>query len=129
MILDFVEFSASLPSDDEFDCFWNSVLLRMRSKSAATDWGEPDMEKYLRRHILDEEKSVLSAPWRSGLGHVPFGYTTYAPNAIEVSHRVLKGLFQPGYDRRDVGTLIVEVCEAMSTRFVGILGFHCCTGF
>ena len=116
VIIDFIEFSAGLPSDEEFHCLWSSIFQRMRSKEEKTDWNEPEMEKYLRKNIFESEGEYITASWRSGICDVPLGYTTYAPNAIEVSHRVLKGLFTAGYERRSVGALIVEVCQAMSTR-------------
>ena len=64
-------------------------------------------------------KTVLwsvSAPWLSGLGHVPLGFSTYAPNAMEVARRVLKGMLNVGYQRRDVGSLLREVCSSVATK-------------
>jgi len=58
-ILDWITFSSTLPTDAEFDCFWNSVLSRMASNSAATDFSEPLMASYLRRHILDDSGPFL----------------------------------------------------------------------
>ena len=55
-------------------------------ETAKTNFGEPSMVKYLRKHVLDAEFDVLSANWMSGLGSVPLGLTTYAPNCIERSH-------------------------------------------
>ena len=52
-IIDWVEFSAFLPSDIEFHSFWTSVLTRMSSNQEETDFGELEMSLYLRKHILD----------------------------------------------------------------------------
>ena len=53
VVLDFVQFSATLPSDLQFHAFWSSILTRMASAEAATDFKEPVMAGYLREHILD----------------------------------------------------------------------------
>ena len=58
-IIDWVEFSAFLPSDIEFHSFWTSVLTRMSSNQEETDFGELEMSLYLRKHILDS-----SGVWR-----------------------------------------------------------------
>ena len=68
------------------------------------------MASYLEDHILTKDGPLISAPWRTGLGHIPLGFSTYAPNSMEVAHRVLKGMLDPGYQRRDVRTLLKEVC-------------------
>ena len=44
------------------------------------------------------------------------GFTTYAPNAIEVSHRVLKGLLDSFWMQRDVATLMADVCDSVESR-------------
>jgi hypothetical protein len=35
---------------------------------------------------------------------------------MEVAHRVLKGMLDPGYQRRDVRTLLKEVCTSVATK-------------
>lgn len=52
-IRDWITFSATLPDDLEFDCFWTSILGRMFAKEAVTDFDESAMGKYLKDHILD----------------------------------------------------------------------------
>ena len=52
-IIMWVEFSAWLPSDQEFDAFWQSISRRTMAEKAATDWNEPNMAAYSRDHILD----------------------------------------------------------------------------
>ncbi len=94
MIVDWVEFAATLPEDFDFDCFWESVLQRMAGNTHAPDFREPAMAQYLRKHILDDSGAFLRAPWRCGLGSVLLGFTTYATNAVEVSHRVVSGLLR-----------------------------------
>ena len=80
-------------------------------------WNEPDMAKYLREHIFVETNGgLLDAPWRCGLGCTPLGFTSYAPNAIEVSHRVLKGLLDPAYNKRPVTSIMSEIAEALESR-------------
>lgn len=46
----------------------------------------------------------------------------------EVSHRTLKGPLQPGYQKRGVGDLMVDVCETMQTRLEkGDYTHMCCS--
>ena len=88
---------AWLPSDFEFGCFWNSVLLRMTSSAAEQDWRESEFAQYLRHHVLDVAvDGTIRPPWQSGFGCVPPGLTTYAPNSLERSWRSLKGLLRKG---------------------------------
>lgn len=53
-ILDWITFSATLPSDVEFDTMWRSILDRMASNSSATDFAEGAMAAYLRKNLLDD---------------------------------------------------------------------------
>ena len=69
-IVDWIEFSAGLPCDLEFDTFWQNILQRMASQELSTDFGEPRMAAYLRKHILDGSQRLLKATWSSGLGAV-----------------------------------------------------------
>lgn len=55
------------------------------------------MAAYMEANILTVNETGFSAPWRSGLGTVPLGFSSYAPNAIECSHRVAKSFLDPGY--------------------------------
>ena len=82
------------------------------------DWDEPIFAAYLKKHIFDIEDGVIRAAWCCGIGAVPLGFTTYAPNAIESSHRVLKGLLDSAWLHRDIATLMVDVCESVSSRMV-----------
>lgn len=116
ILVDFIEFSSTLPSDLEFSVFWTSVLARMKQDQATTDFNEPRMAAYLEENILQSDSGLVTASWRSGLGHVPLGYSCYAVNAIERSHRVVKGLLDPGYAVRGIGTLMKDVCEGLATR-------------
>ena len=116
-IIEWVEFSAWLPSDHEFDAFWRSILDRMRNARCETDWDEPDMASYLETHILDCSADLIKASWNSGYGAVPLGFTTYAPNAVESTWRVLKGLLDPGYAWGNCGKLLGDVVASLDSRF------------
>ena len=109
-------FSSTLPSDEEFHAFWQNALTRLRGQKAPTDLREKRMAEYLEKNVLDVSGNLIRASWTFGLGIVPLGFTTYAPNAIEVQHRILKGLLTPGYERRDVASLMVEVCSSLGSR-------------
>ena len=93
VLSEFLEGSAFLPSTTEFSTFWAAVLGRLRSEDG---WAEEKMHDYLLSNLLSQEGDVLSSSWRSGLGSVPVGYSTYAPNSIERCWRLLKGLLKPG---------------------------------
>ena len=116
VLLEFIQWSAALPSQLEFHVVWRSILERMEKKECSTDWNEADMAKYIREHILVETSGLLDAPWRCGLGCTPLGFSCYAPNAIEVSHRVIKGLLDPGYNKRPVTSIMSEIAEALDSR-------------
>lgn len=60
-ILDWITASATLPSDVEFDAMWRSILDRMSSSSAATDFAEGAMSSYLRKNILDDSGAWVTA--------------------------------------------------------------------
>ena len=80
VIVEWLEFSAWLPSDQEFTAFWKQICHRMESSTAETDFNEPAMARYLKRHIFDLSRpSIIRAHWQYGFGCVPPGYTTYAP--------------------------------------------------
>ena len=51
-IIDWIEFSASLPDGPERTAFWQSILDRMKSDRCETDWNEPEMADYLAKFIL-----------------------------------------------------------------------------
>ena len=92
VIIDWVQFTATLPSHEEFTAFWTSCFARMESKTRPTDFGEKKMAKYMKKNLFNEDGHLWTAPWCCGLGLLPPGITSFAPNAIEVQHRVLKGL-------------------------------------
>ena len=115
-LIDWIHWSAFLPSSEEFDAFWTSVILRMSSKATTTDWGEKKFANYMKSNLFDVSGPLLRAPWGSGFGICPPGYTTYTPNTIESSHRTLKLPLDPEYSKRDVGALMVEVCHTVASR-------------
>ena len=82
-LVEWLEFSAALPCDVEFDAFWQNIFRRMEGQALATDFGEPRMAAYLQKHIFDTAGPLVKAPWCSGLGAVPEGYSCYAANTIE----------------------------------------------
>jgi len=96
VLLSFVMESAWFPSSLEFSSFWESVINRLRSNGEETDWDEPHVAQYLVRNLLEEtgQAGVYSAPWRSGFGQVPAGFTTYTSNSLERSWRTIKGLLR-----------------------------------
>lgn len=49
------------------------------------------------KNLFNDSGPLWTARWCCGLGLLPPGITTFAPNSIEVQHRVLKGLLAPGY--------------------------------
>ena len=67
VILEFVQFFATLPSDLQFHTFWSSILTRMASGEAAADFNEPVTAAYLREHILNG-KGMLDCDSRFSLG-------------------------------------------------------------
>ena len=88
----------------------------MSSKATTTDWGEKKFANYMKSNLFDVSGPLLRAPWGSGFGICPPGYTTYTPNTIESSHRTLKLPLDPEYSKRDVGALMVEVCHTVASR-------------
>ncbi len=116
VIIEWVEFSAWLPNDLEFDCFWWHILLRMSSSGAPTDFDEPAMARYLATFILCCQGNIIRAAWASGFGAVPLGFTTYAPNCIERCHRTVRGLLPGVYKSRDVATLMAQVCDIVDGK-------------
>ena len=95
MIIEWVGFSAWLFGDLEFDTFWRSVLSRMESNEAPTDFNEPRMAHDLREHILGCEGRLIRALWASGL---------VVSNCIERCHRTVKGLLPGRHWSRDLAT-------------------------
>ena len=107
---DWMEFSAWLRAE-EYECFWVSILSRMRR-----DWDEPDMAKYLEAHILDLHAS-RKASWRCSFDCTPLGFTTYAANCIESYWRCLKSLLDPSIKWANCGQLIEEVVAIVTSKF------------
>ena len=117
VILSFIMFSAFLPSDIEFTALWHHVFTRMAAKDSETDWNEPEMLSYLKSHIFHiADDGYIRAFWQSGLGCVPLGMTTYAPNAVERFHRSTKHLLPPGYEHGSVNDLMEQICTMISTK-------------
>ena len=116
MLIDFVQWTASLPSQVEFDAVWSSIISRLEGDACVTDWNEKEMASYIREHILTKTNGMWDAPWRCGVGTTRLGLTSYAVNAIESSHRTLKSLLDSGYQKRSMTTVVVEICEALQSR-------------
>jgi len=110
-LTDFVQFTAFIDNDREFSVCWDSWIGRMNG-----DWNEQAMATYLTTYILERDGDVWRAAWASGLGSVPPGFTTYAPNAAEVNNRILKGLLGRKARWLDVVDLVRHVCEALGSR-------------
>ena len=115
-IVEWVEFSSGLPCDLEFDAFWQNILRRMSGQELTSDFGEPRMAAYMQKHILDSAGPLLKAPWCSGLGAVPEGYSCYAANTIESGHKSLKHLLSGTPRHRNVGQLLLQVSEAVTSK-------------
>ena len=64
--ISWVEFSAGLPSNEEFHVFWDfgTPLSRMSSAERSTDWNEPKMSDYLQQEILESSGGMWTAPNR-----------------------------------------------------------------
>lgn len=123
VLLSFVMESAWFPTSLEFSSFWESVINRLRSNGEETDWDEPNVAQYLVRNLLQEtgQAGVYSAPWRSGFGQVPAGFTTYTSNSLERSWRTIKGLL------RKRTLLLVCGCNThlrTCSKFVSYRCFH-----
>ena len=96
-LVDFCEFAAFLPSNQEFDACMRSVVHRLESKGSPGAWDEKAMATYMRTYLLDESAGFFRAAWASGYGCVPLGLTTFAPSAIEANWRVVKNFLPAGY--------------------------------
>ncbi|CAL1161178.1 unnamed protein product [Cladocopium goreaui] len=118
VLLSFVMESAWFPSSLEFSSFWESVINRLRSNGEETDWDEPHVAQYLVRNLLQEtgQAGLYSAPWRSGFGQVPAGFTTYTSNSLERSWRTIKGLLRKRTLLSDVGSLMKGVCDSFHSK-------------
>ena len=117
VIKDWVEFSGKyLPSDLEFTTFWSSILDRMESSGSSTDFNEPAMAAYIKKHILVNSGNSIYALWQGGLGAVPLGMTTYAPNCIERTHRTIKELVPGNWRKRNIAELMTGICDVVANR-------------
>jgi hypothetical protein len=99
---EWIVFSAFLPNDEEFIAFWSHILERLKHNEFNGDLDEPAMAKYLEEHVLDVSGDLIKATGCSGLGTTPLGFTSYAPNSIEVSHRILKAMMGNGMRYQDI---------------------------
>ena len=88
----------------------------MGTNRCETDWDEPLMAEYLRKHIVDISETITAA-WQSAFGCVPLGFTTYAANCIEASWRALKALLDPSIQWSNCGTLMIEVALVITSKF------------
>ena len=89
---DFIMASAPFPDDLEFHVFWKECFDRMDKSEKQFHWNEPRVASYMKENLFNAFNKYYQAPWQYGNGAVPLGYTTYAVNAIERSHRLLKHL-------------------------------------
>ena len=115
-LVEWVMWSAFLPSSEEFDAFWSSVFARMSSSKTKTDFNEKKFAKYMKNSLFDLSGPLLRVSWECGLGVCPPGGSTLTPNTIESSHRTLTSLLDPGFAKRDIGSLMVEVCQTIASR-------------
>jgi hypothetical protein len=123
-IVGWIQCSAPFPRDDEFQAYWESILERMYANKEKTDFDEAKMADYLANHILDIDGDRIRAAWQTGYGAVPLGFTTYAPNTIEVTHRVVKqklkkglhGLLGKGFRFKSVTDLIEKVAQIITVQ-------------
>jgi hypothetical protein len=97
VLVSFLLQSAWFPRNVEFSVFWQSVLSRLKGQQLETDWKEGRMATYLEQNLLQETPGGFSASWRSGIGVVPLGFSTFSSNAQERSWRTVKGLLKPGW--------------------------------
>ena len=52
-LLEWIQWSAFLPSDLEFHTFWSEIFQRMEANVVDTDFSEPLMAAYLKANIFD----------------------------------------------------------------------------
>ena len=116
VLVEWVEWSAFLPRDEEFQSFWLEAFERMEATILETDFRERRMAQYLKDCIFDTSGGHVRASWTSGLDAVPLGYTTYAANSCERNHRTLKDLLDLPYEGRGLGDLMVQLCTIMNSR-------------
>lgn len=86
MLIDFVQWTASLASQVEFDTVWGSIVARLEGDACVTDWNEKEMATYICQHILTKTNGMWDAPWRCGVGTMRLGLTNYAVNGIFASY-------------------------------------------
>ena len=108
--------SATFPNDVEFHTFWSSFIKRCEASEKKSNWSEPEVATYFKKSILNCSTDMIRAPWVSGLGAVPVGYSTYAANAEERKHRIIKDLLGEGYERFNAAEIMCRVCEVMTSR-------------
>ena len=114
--------SAWFPSDLEFHVFWQECFNRMQSSAKRSDWNEPLLAEYMKKNLFNITSGYYRAPWQSGLGAVPLGFTTYATNAIERSHRLIKHLMDPNLYYISVAEVMVQAVNAVNTKIAA--GFY-----
>ena len=108
MIISWIEFSAAaLPSNAEFAAFWEHLLSRMASSQSPTDnaIAACPRQGWIIEYLFDTLAILLFYPLRDS-----------EKNSQEVSHRVLKAYLRPGFQKRGIRPLMVEVCETIATR-------------
>ena len=120
VLVSFLLQSAFLPSSCEFTVFWESVLSRLRGVESDTDWKEPRMAQYIEQSLLQQGPNGYTSAWRSGLGVVPTGFSTYSSNAQERSWRTVKGLLKAG---SGVCKMICNVCRTVDQKDVTYFNF------
>lgn len=70
----------------------------------------------LKKHIFVMLGGRVRAFWQYGLGCVPLGYTTYAPNTAERTHRTIKDLLPSSFHHESITNLMVNVCNIVESR-------------
>ena len=106
---DWIDFSAWLAAP-EFECFWRSILTRMRR-----DWGEPYMADYLEKNIL-VLSSNRKAMWRCAYDCCPLGFTTYAASGIESCWRAIKCHWRTVEAFNRVNRVVMDGCHTRPTE-------------
>eukprot|EP00959_Pyramimonas_sp_CCMP1952_P362533 7592199-Pyramimonas_sp.AAC.1 len=71
-----------------------------------SNWDQPELAKYLKNYTLICKEGIIRATWASGA--VPYGFTTFAANAIERQHRLLKSFFDVGYEKLNAAELMAQ---------------------
>jgi len=116
-LIDWVEFTFCLEKGPQFQTFWGSALDRMEHNRCMTDFNVPLMAASLRKNILALDEPPFMAPWCTGYGCAPRGFTGYAVNCIESAWRALKKLLDPSFKWHNIADLILELSSVVCSKF------------